>query len=364
MSNTLVLCYFEAIRPSKFFGVFIALTTDLSAHFPADPSFFSSQVLIGRVTRTQSGFFVVETDAGAIVCQISGKMKIDAQRAVNKEELQRSDLVALNDFVTIETQADGTGVIVSVQERRNVLSRTAPGNAVGTANEEEQIILANADHVVFVLAAQNPSPNPRALDRLLVIAEKAEIPEITICINKIDLAKIEKLKHKFQAYVELGYSVIYLSAKTEENLSVLRRRLFGDAEKVSALVGPSGVGKSSLLNALKQGLSLQTKEVSDATTKGKHTTRFSQLIHFPDGGYIADTPGIRAIAPWDIEPDELDNYFIEFRQYIEQCKFADCSHRHEPGCAVIAAVEAGKIPATRYDSYLRLREELEAQYIN
>lgn len=321
-------------------------------------------ILTGRVVRTQSGFFFVETSRGIITCQISGKMKIDAQRAVSKDESQRSDLVALNDKVVLELQEDNTGIITEVSERRHVLSRVAPGGYAGTSAEEQQIILANTDQVIFVLAATSPTPNPRALDRLLVIAEKAEIPSIAICINKIDLADEAKLRQQFDLYDQIGYPVVYISAKHDQNLDAMRTRLFEDGEgTVSVFVGPSGVGKSSLLNALKVDLELQTGEVSEATTKGKHTTRFSQLIKFPNGSYIADTPGIRSVAPWDIEPDELDTYFIEFEDFIARCKFGDCSHRHEPGCAVIGAVKSGDISNNRYESYLRLREELEDQYI-
>ncbi|MCB9437581.1 MAG: ribosome small subunit-dependent GTPase A [Anaerolineales bacterium] len=317
----------------------------------------------GRVIRTQSGFFTVQTDEGEVVCQISGKLKIDAQRAVHKDEAQRSDLVALNDFVTIEVADANKGMIVGVEDRQHVLSRVEPGISVGTSAESEQIILANTDQAVFVLAASKPTPNTRTLDRYLVSAEKAEIPSIVICVNKADLLAPAKLQQKFGVYETIGYTVLYVSAMTGAGLDALRQVLIGDPNRVSVFTGPSGVGKSSLLNVLQDGLHLETSEVSDATTKGRHTTRFSQLIQFKDGGYVADTPGIRSIAPWDIEPHELDSYFIEMRPYISQCKFADCSHRHEPNCAVVAAVESAAIHPERYDSYLRLREELEEQYI-
>lgn len=328
------------------------------------PKLDSSATVNGRVIRTQSGFFTVELDDGHIItCQISGKLKNDAQRAINKDEGQRSDLVALNDLVTVELSTPDQGTIIEVAERHHVLSRVSPGAAVGTSAESEQIILANTDQAVFVLAARKPNPNPRALDRLLVIAEKAEIPSIVICVNKIDLVEHSVAAETFDLYKRIGYQVIYTSALTGEGIERLREILTGKSDQVSVFTGPSGVGKSSLLNAMEEGLALETSDVSEATTKGRHTTRFSQLIKFNDGGYVADTPGIRSIVPWDIEPHELDSYFVEMRPYIEQCKFADCSHRHEPGCAVLAAVDEGMIDAERHASYLRLRDELEEQFI-
>lgn len=323
----------------------------------ADPKFQH-----GRVIRTQSGFFFVQTDTNLVTCQISGRMKIEATRAEQREDASRSDLVALNDFVTFELNADGSGSIIDVDERLNVLSRTEPGAKVGTSAEIEQIIIANADQAIFVFSADQPRPQPRALDRLLVIAEKARLPSIVICVNKVDLLSIDELRAIFGIYEEIGYPVLYVSAQLGTNLEDLRTVLDSPG-KVSVFTGPSGVGKSSLLNALQEGLALATNEVSTATTKGQHTTRFSQLLDLVGGGYVADTPGIRAIAPWDIEPEELDSYYIEFEDYIPECKFADCSHIHEPKCAVRIAVEIGEISAQRYDSYLRLREELEEQYI-
>lgn len=315
----------------------------------------------GRVVKTQSGFFTVETDAGEqVVCQIAGRLKIGALRAEQRDDASRSDLVALNDYVYFEEQDDGSGLIVEVETRRNVLSRTEPGAKVGTSAETEQIIIANTDQAVFVLAADKPRPNPRTLDRLLVIAEKAEIPSIVICVNKIDIGQPEIIESLFKIYETIGYQVLYVSAATGQNVDQLKQVL---QNKVSVFTGPSGVGKSSLLNAIQPGLQLATSDVSDATTKGRHTTRFSQLLEVQGGGFVADTPGIRAIAPWDIEPEELDSYYIEFRDYVPNCKFKNCSHIHEPGCAVREAVEQGAIAETRYDSYLRLREELEEQYI-
>ena len=312
--------------------------------------------LSGLVTKTQSGFFTVKTPDGDVVCHISGRLKLPEK----EPEKLSNDLVALGDYVTIEKQADGSGVIVSVKERRNVLSRVAPSSAVGTSAESEQIMIANCDQAIFVYAAAQPKPQPRMLDRLLVAAEKAELDSIVICVNKMDLVKQQKADKMFQAYANIDYTVLYISAKTGSNIDQLHAVL---KEKISVFTGPSGVGKSSLLNTIQPGLKLQTSNVSDAHNKGRHTTRFSQLVPLAGGGYVADTPGIRAVAPWDVEPDELDSYFREIKPLVANCRFADCSHQHEPGCAVREAVEAGKVSEQRYDSYLRLREGLEEQYV-
>ncbi len=316
-----------------------------------------SEQLKGLVIRTQSGFFTVQTSQGPIVCQLRGKLK---------EKYQETDLVAIGDRVVIERlplQADQVGgVIVHVEPRERVLSRVAPRSAVGTSAEREQVIIANPEQAIFVLSAAQPAPRPRMLDRMLVAAEKAEIPEICLCVNKIDLVAddLSETHATFAVYEQIGYPVLYVSAMTGEGIEALRARLIG---KISVFTGPSGVGKTSLLNAIEPGLGRRVSEVSHATQKGRHTTRYSELIPLKEGGYVADTPGIRSLSPWDVEPDELDAYYIEIARYVPDCKFPDCTHTHEPGCAVRAAVERGEISYARYDSYLRLREALEEEYV-
>lgn len=307
----------------------------------------------GLVIRTQSGFFTVDTPQGPVVCQLRGRLK---------EAYSDTDLVAIGDRVTFEVQPDGTGAILHVEERERVLSRVAPSSAVGTSAEREQVIIANPDQAVFVFAAAQPSPHVRMLDRFLVAAEKAAIPEIRICVNKIDLLGDDRAENEaiFAPYVQIGYPVLTVSAHTGEGVEALRAVLQG---KISVFTGSSGVGKTSLLNAIEPDLGRRVNAVSRATTKGRHTTRYSELIPLSAGGYLADTPGIRAVAPWDVEPEELDGYYVEIAPYVSQCRFQDCTHTHEPGCAVIAAVERGEITTARYDSYLRLREELEEQYV-
>lgn len=315
-----------------------------------------AEQLEGLVIRTQSGFFTVQTPQGPIICQLRGRLK---------EVAKETDIVALGDRVTLETlpiEADTVGgVIVAVAERERVLSRVAPSSAVGTSAEREQVIIANPDQAIFVFAAADPAPHTRMLDRFLVAAEKAAIPEIRVCLNKIDLlADRAEIADKFGVYERIGYPVLYVSAKTGEGLDALREALAG---KISVFTGPSGVGKTSLLNAIEPDLGRRVNAVSHATTKGRHTTRYSELVPLAGGGYIADTPGIRAISPWDVEPDELDGYYIEIAPHVAECRFQDCTHTHEPGCGVRAALARGEIAPERYNSYLRLREELEEQYV-
>ncbi len=316
---------------------------------------YEPKTFTGRVIKTQSGFYTVETEDGPVISQITGRLK-----AAREDAQLTQDLVALGDFVTVDRQIDGSGLITAITPRENALSRVAANPAAGTSAEMEQIIIANCSQAVFVLAAAQPKPQPRGLDRLLVVAEKADIDSIVICVNKSDLAKPGDIDALFADYRQIGYPVIPTSVKTGEGIDALREILHG---QVSVFTGPSGVGKSSLLNAIQPGLTLQTADVSDANQKGRHTTRFSQLIPLAPGGYVADTPGIRSIAPWDVEPDELDHYFREISPHVADCRFADCTHIHEPGCAVRAALQRGEITAQRYDSYLRLRDELEEQYV-
>jgi len=183
----------------------------------------------------------------------------------------------------------------------------------------------------------------------LVITEKQKIPAVIIA-NKIDL--VENAKELFSIYESIGYRIIYTSAKTGAGLDELKAQL---QKKISALAGPSGVGKSTLLNAIQPGLGLAVNEISTAMKKGRHTTVTRQLFALEGGGYVADTPGWKSLALWDTEAVEMDAYFPELRDLVPHCQFSDCSHKHEPGCAVLAALKAGTIHPERYDSYLRLR---------
>ncbi|MEZ4518676.1 MAG: ribosome small subunit-dependent GTPase A [Chloroflexota bacterium] len=303
----------------------------------------------GLVVKSQSGFFTVKTvDHGLVICQIPGRLKRDRQR---------SDIVAAGDHVTISLNEDGTGVIESVADRTSVLSRSrpAPGEQRNLLTDREQVLVANPDQVVVVFAAAQPDPSLRKLDRFLVVTEMNELPAV-ICINKTDLTGADEPGDLFKVYEDIGYPVIYTSARTGEGVVELREALHN---KLSVLTGSSGVGKTSLLNAVQPDLGLRVKEVSEATGKGMHTTRHTELIPLDEGGYVADTPGIRGLALFDVEPEELDAYYREIAPLVPDCQFSNCTHRNEPNCAVRAAVKDGRVSAERYESYLRLREELE-----
>jgi len=290
----------------------------------------------GLVIKAQSGFFTVETRLGFVICQLRGKLK---------QGKAKGDIAALGDKVLITILEDGSGVIEEVQERKQALIRLDPR----PQGEYQQVLLANADQAVFVFACANPNPKLRMLDRFLVISEKQQIP-VVIVANKIDL--VENPKDIFGLYTSIGYRVIYTSTKTKAGIDELHNTL---KNKTSALAGPSGVGKSSLLNTIQPGLGLAVNEISTAVKKGKHTTVTRQMFPLAGGGYVADTPGWKSLALWDTEPEEMEAYFPELRDLVQDCQFSDCTHTHESNCAVQAAVKDGRVHPERFDSFLRLR---------
>jgi len=314
-----------------------------------------SELIEGLVIKAQSGFFTVHTDEGDFTCRVRGRLK---------EEWRNTDLVAVGDRVLISRVEGGgmiEGMIEEVAERERALARLAPSAGRGSRHwtrrgylsEREQIIIANPDHVVFVFSLAEPEPNLRMLDRLLVGAELQEIPSV-ICANKLDLVEEEEARSLFEIYEEIGYPVLYTSAETGQGVEDLHDILVG---RISALVGPSGVGKTSLLNTMQPGLGLRVREVSRATSKGRHTTVVPQLVGLEDGGWVADTPGLRALALFDMDPEEVDAYFPDIAPLVAYCRFSDCTHTVEPGCAVKEAVEEGEVSEHRYESFVRLREE-------
>ena len=324
----------------------------------------NGDVLRGLVIKAQSGFFTIETERGIVVSRLPKKLRYRRRKQQQTQEKLVSSIAAVGDWVQVRitdvahvTSSDEVqivGIIEAVEPRKRVLSRARP--AAGTRQmllDREQVLVANPDQVVFVFAAKDPEPNRRKLDRLLVIAEMNDLPVI-ICINKIDLVDLADMQAFFADYEQIGYRVLFTSAQKKIGITALHNLL---QDKISVFSGSSGVGKSSLLNALQPGLGVAVGAVSEATTKGLHTTRHATLYKLNFGGYVADTPGIRGVALFNVEPSELANYFREIAPLVAKCQFGNCSHRSEPGCAVRLAAEVGTISAERYDSYLRLYEE-------
>jgi ribosome biogenesis GTPase len=297
----------------------------------ADP-----ELIRGLVLRAQSGFFDVDSEQGLIRCRLRGRLT---------QVARQTDVIAAGDRVRIRIVEAGTGVIETVDPRTRVLSRRAPRGA------REQVLLANPDQVAFIFAAAEPDPNLRLLDRLLVVAERESIPAV-IVVNKIDLTGRRAAAAVFGLYPSLGYPVHYVSAKNTKGVRELRHIL---ADRVTAVAGRSGVGKTSLLKVIQPGWDRPTRTISRSTGKGRHATVFPELVPLDGGGYVADTPGLKAFALWDIEPAEVDGYFPELRPLVQDCAFSDCTHLHEPDCAVIRAVEDGRVDEGRYESYVRIR---------
>ena len=317
----------------------------------------------GVVFRKGRGLYDVKARSGHVQCSISNKLRKElvyptsdpssgTHRGVQRvDEIHLVDPVAIGDEVLFAPAEAGHGQIREVQPRRNALSRAIVDvKRRGPGREVEQVIAANVDQVVAVFAASKPKPTWHLLDRYLVGAEASNIPAL-LCVTKMDLVDPERVRDDVAVYERLGYQAVLTSAETGEGVDGMRAAL---ADKVSVLVGKSGVGKTSLLNALQPGLGLYVKEVSESSGKGRHATTHLEMFHLDFGGGVVDTPGMKVFEP---SSDSLDiaYYFREMRPLLGSCRFgADCSHTHEPGCAIKEAVEAGEIDERRYDSYVKM----------
>lgn len=296
----------------------------------------------GVVLHGTGGIWAVRDDAG-IVRDVSLRGRIKQEGTLK---------LAVGDDVDIEQEARGdTWAIREIHPRRSKLARRAPGDGRG-----ERVVAANLDQVVVVFAMVSPTPHLRMLDRFLVIAEANDIAP-RIVVNKIDLASEEEARALFGEYVRIGYDVHFVSKRLGTGLDALHDALHG---RTSALAGPSGVGKSSLINAMYPALHLRVGEISASVNKGRHTTVGAHAYPLPDGGFVVDTPGLREIGFWGLPPASLIECFPEFRQALGGCRFADCSHQVEPSCAVRATVTTGMATLERYESYVKLLDEVRA----
>ncbi len=318
------------------------------------------QLAEGLIVDGSRGLYAVETPDGLLRCTIRGRLRKEleygsrggAGRQVKRVTVREHDPVAIGDRVRVLPTGGESGVIEQVVARAGgAFTRRDPNAGAGNL---ALTTVAGLDQLIAVFAACEPAPHLRLLDRLLVLAESQDIAAL-ICLNKVDQQPDGWLLERLEVYRAVGYPVVMTSAATGAGVSELRGRLDGHT---SAFVGPSGVGKSSLLNAVQPGLALRVSAIGETTHKGRHTTTGTRLVPLDGGGgYIADTAGIRALALGAASLRQLDTCFREFAAYLGQCRLSDCTHLHEPDCAIRAAVANGSLDSERYESYGKLFDE-------
>lgn len=300
----------------------------------------------GLVVKNTGSWYTVKTDSGQLIdCKLKGNFRLKGIRSTSP--------VAVGDFVQIVTNAEGTAMITAIDDRKNYIIRKSPN-----LSKQSQIIAANLDQAFLLVTIKYPETSTIFIDRFLAGAEAYRIP-VVLVFNKTDLLNEEE--HHYQQmmmnlYETIGYHCVEISAETGQGMEVIDALL---AQKVTLLSGNSGVGKSTLINVLIPHAEQRTAEISDAHGTGIHTTTFSEMIALPHGGYVIDTPGIKGFGTFDIEPEELTSYFKEIFAFSKDCKFNNCTHTHEPGCAVRTAVENHYISESRYQSYLSMLNDKE-----
>lgn len=300
----------------------------------------------GLVVKNTGSWYTVKTDNGQLIdCKLKGNFRLKGIRSTSP--------VAVGDFVQIVTNAEGTAMITAIDDRKNYIIRKSPN-----LSKQSQIIAANLDQAFLLVTIKYPETSTIFIDRFLAGAEAYRIP-VVLVFNKTDLLNEEE--HHYQQmmmnlYETVGYHCVEISAETGQGMEVIDALL---AQKVTLLSGNSGVGKSTLINVLIPHAEQRTAEISDAHGTGIHTTTFSEMIALPHGGYVIDTPGIKGFGTFDIEPEELTSYFKEIFAFSKDCKFNNCTHTHEPGCAVRTAVENHYISESRYQSYLSMLDDKE-----
>lgn len=298
----------------------------------------------GLVIKNTGSWYTVRTDNGDTVeSKIKGNFRLKGIRSTNP--------VAVGDRVEIALNQEGTAFITAIEDRRNYIVRKSQN-----LSKQSHIIAANVDQAFLIVTVSHPQTSTTFIDRFLASAEAYSVP-VVLVFNKTDLLSPEELHYQemmVSLYETVGYECRQISAATGEGVAQLIDLLQG---QVTVLSGNSGVGKSTLINTLVPGAQLRTAEISDAHDAGMHTTTFSEMLQLADGGYIIDTPGIRGFGTFDMEPEEISSYFKEIFRFSKDCRFSNCTHTHEPGCAVLDAVENHYIAASRYQSYLSMLED-------
>ena len=298
----------------------------------------------GLVVKNTGSWYTVKTDDGRLVnSKVKGNFRLRGIRSTNP--------VAVGDRVEIVENAEGTAFITEIQDRTNYIIRKSPN-----LSKQSHIIAANVDQALLVVTVNYPQTSTTFIDRFLASAEAYRVP-VVLLFNKADLLTADERRYQdmmMELYRTVGYQCRAISAGTGEGVAELVGLLAG---KVSVLSGNSGVGKSTLINRILPGANLRTAEISDAHNQGTHTTTFSEMLLLPSGGYLIDTPGIKGFGTFDIEPAELTGYFKDIFRFSKDCRFSNCTHTHEPGCAVLRAVEEHYIAQSRYQSYLSMLED-------
>ena len=298
----------------------------------------------GLVIKNTGSWYTVKTVEGSVVeCKIKGNFRLKGIRSTNP--------VAVGDHVEIELNSQNTAFITAIGDRKNYIIRKSQN-----LSKQSHIIAANVDQAFLVVTVERPQTSTTFIDRFLATAEAYSVP-VVLVFNKTDLLDDSLMRYQrmmTDLYETVGYKCVAVSAETGEGMDELMEML---RDRITLLSGHSGVGKSTIINRLLPGVNLRTAEISDAHNTGMHTTTFSEMLPLPGGGYIIDTPGIKGFGTVDMEPEELTSYFKEIFRFSKDCRFSNCTHTHEPGCAVLKAVEDHYIAASRYQSYLSMLED-------